>query len=73
MMTVFSFIVEYSRSKEAYFASRFFTSMAGHGTNDRLLMRLTVSRCEIDLQNIKDTYQAIFGHSLSSDVSVRYE
>lgn len=41
------------------------------GTEDRNLMRLTVSRCEIDLGNIKEKYQAIYGNSLSNAVSVR--
>ncbi len=33
-------------------------------------MRLTVSRCETDLGNIKAAYQSVYGTSLSNDVAV---
>ena len=39
--------------------------MDGWGTEDRNLKRPTVSRCEIDLENIKAVYQRIYGVSLS--------
>ncbi|XP_045032148.1 annexin A4 [Daphnia magna] len=62
-------ILQYSSDKAVYFSSRFFTSIAGAGTADRDLMRLTVSRCEIDLGNIKNAYQTVYGEALSSAVS----
>ncbi|KAI9563873.1 hypothetical protein GHT06_011340 [Daphnia sinensis] len=62
-------ILQYSRDKAKYFASRFHESIAGAGTADQDLMRLTISRCEIDLGNIKTAYQNIYAVSLSSDVS----
>lgn len=62
--------MQYSRDKAKYFASRFHESIAGVGTEDRDLMRLTISRCETDLGNIKTAYQNIYSVSLSSDVSV---
>ncbi len=66
----FSFAVQYSADKALYFSSRFHTTIAGAGTADRDLMRLTVSRCETDLGNIKMAYQYIYGVSLSNAVSV---
>ena len=66
----FSFAVQYSADKALYFSSRFHTTIAGAGTADRDLMRLTVSRCETDLGNIKMAYQYIYGVSLSTAVSV---
>lgn len=63
-------IVRYSRDKAAYFAARFFVSISGAGTADRDLRRLTVSRCETDLGNIKTAYQNIYSVSLSTAVSV---
>ena len=65
-----SFSVQYSADKALYFSSRFHTTIAGAGTADRDLMRLTVSRCETDLGNIKIAYQNIYGISLSTAVSV---
>ena len=66
----FSFAVQYSADKALYFSSRFHTTIAGAGTADRDLMRLTVSRCETDLGNIKMAYQYIYEVSLSNAVSV---
>jgi annexin A7/11 len=62
--------VQYSRDKARYFSERFQASIAGAGTADRDLMRLTVSRCETDLGNIKSAYQTVYGESLSNAVSV---
>ncbi len=62
--------VQYSRDKAKYFSARFHVSVAGAGTADRDLMRLTVSRCETDLGNIKVAYQDVYGESLSNAVSV---
>ena len=62
--------VQYSRDKARYFSSRFHASVAGAGTADRDLMRLTVSRCETDLGNIKVAYQNVYGESLRNAVSV---
>ena len=62
--------MQYSRDKAMYFSSRFHVSVAGVGTADRDLMRLTVSRCETDLGNVKVAYQDVYGESLSNAVSV---
>jgi annexin A7/11 len=63
-------LVQYSRDKAVYFSSRFYTTIAGAGTADRDLMRLTISRCETDLGNIKIAYQSLYGMSLSTAVTV---
>lgn len=65
-----TFSVQYSRNKAAYFASRFHWTVAGAGTADRDLKRLTVSRCETDLGNIKTEYENIYNIALSTAVSV---
>ena len=62
--------MQYSRDKAMYFSARFHVSVAGVGTADRDLMRLTVSRCETDLGNIKVAYQNVYGESLRNAVSV---
>ena len=58
-------------NKYNYFASRFYTTTSSLGTLDEALQRLTVSRCEVDLGNIKDAYAQLYGESLHNDVSVR--
>jgi len=61
-------IVECVQSTPAYFAKRLFKAMDGIGTNDSTLIRIIVSRCEIDLGNIKAEYERIYDKTLISAV-----
>ena len=51
-----------------YFAMRIRESVKGLGTNDSKLVRVIVSRCEIDLPQIKEAYQRIYQRDLLHDV-----
>ena len=51
-----------------YFATRIREAVRGLGTNDTKLVRVIVSRCEIDLSYIKQAYQKIYHRDLLSDV-----
>lgn len=68
---LYHFIVKSVRDKSAYFAKRLHESMAGFGTNDRALIRIVVTRCEIDMVEIKNAYMSMYGKSLEADIAVR--
>lgn len=69
--------VKCARNKPAYFAEQLHEAMKGLGTKDDDLIRLIVSRAEIDLLQIKHEYKQAYGKSLhdavKSELSGDYE
>ncbi|CAH1100892.1 unnamed protein product [Psylliodes chrysocephalus] len=57
------------RDRPMYLATRLHDAMAGMGTDDRTLIRIIVSRSEIDLAEIKEAYEAKYSKSLYERVS----
>ncbi|XP_078429581.1 annexin 5 [Wolffia australiana] len=51
-----------------YFAKELYKAMKGVGTDDSTLIRIVVSRTEIDMQYIKAEYQKEYGKSLSDAI-----
>lgn len=63
-------LVEFTQSPHAFFAKRLNAAMKGIGTNDTTLIRIIVSRSEIDLGDIKNEFERIFDRTLLSAVKV---
>jgi annexin A7/11 len=59
-------IVRVAHNRHEFFAQRLHKSMAGIGTTDKSLIRLIVTRCEIDMMDIKEEFQKKYGKTLKS-------
>lgn len=62
--------VECVQSPSAFFAKRLFKAMDGAGTDDTTLIRIIISRSEIDLGNIKEEFERLYDRTLLSAVKV---
>ena len=51
-----------------YFATRVKDAIKGFGTNDNLLMRIIISRDEIDMPQIKEAYLKLYGKDMVKDI-----
>lgn len=63
-------IVECVQSPAAFLAQRLHKAIEGMGTDDRTLIRIIVSRAEIDLGTIKAEYERLYNRTLHNDVKV---
>ena len=45
-----------------------YKAIKGWGTNDKMLIRVLVSRCDVDLLNIMEAYQKLYGKSMYDDI-----
>ena len=61
-------IVYATLSPSEYFATRVHDAVKGLGTKDHLLIRVIVSRSEIDMPQIKQYYKQLFGKDMYDDV-----
>ena len=61
-------IVYATLSPSEYFATRIHDAVKGLGTRDHLLIRVLVSRSEIDMPQIKQYYKQLFGKDMYDDV-----
>lgn len=59
-------IVKSIREMHTYFAESLYYSMKGAGTNDSTLIRIVVSRSEIDMVQIKEKFNEVLGKTLGS-------
>jgi annexin A7/11 len=70
-LCTFAFLtVKIVRNRPAYFAERLELAMRGLSTDHNTLIRIIVSRSEIDLANIKLEYERMYGKTLYGSVEV---
>ena len=62
-------VVKSIRYRPAYFAELLYNSMKGLGTRDNDLIRIIVTRAEIDLRDIQQSYHQLYKTSLESAIS----
>ncbi|XP_074108858.1 annexin B11 isoform X2 [Cotesia typhae] len=62
-------IVRCVNHRAGYFAKQLYKSMHGMGTNDRRLIRLVVTRVEIDMGEIKQAYLQKYGKTLEDAIA----
>ncbi|XP_070517229.1 annexin B11 isoform X2 [Cardiocondyla obscurior] len=70
-------IVKCVKNRASFFAEQLYKSMKGLGTDDSRLIRLVVTRCEVDMGEIKNVFVHQYGESLeyfiSGDCSGHYK
>ncbi|KAI5700764.1 hypothetical protein M8J75_002657 [Diaphorina citri] len=61
-------IVDFIHNPIAYYTKQLYRSMRGPGTDDATLMRILISRSEIDLENIKREFERRYERTLKSAI-----
>ncbi|XP_050579418.1 annexin B11-like isoform X2 [Bombus affinis] len=62
-------IVKCVKSRAGFFAEQLYKSMKGLGTDDDRLIRLVVTRCEVDMGEIKETFRQLYNESLEEFIT----
>jgi len=60
----FEWTLEFVENRQAFFAKRIHAAFSGLGTHDKDLVRVIISRAHVDLYEIADSYNILFGKSL---------
>lgn len=66
-------IVKCVKNRSSFFAEQLHKSMKGLGTDDSRLIRLVVTRSEVDMGEIKNVFLQQYGESLEDFISVSYQ
>lgn len=69
LQSSFLVLVQCIENKQLFFANRLHDAMKSKGAKEKLLTRIVVSRCEVDLRKVCDEYKAQFGETLQKTIS----
>ncbi|XP_029447843.1 annexin A13 isoform X2 [Rhinatrema bivittatum] len=61
-------LVQCTRDCQSYFAGKLHKAMKGAGTDEDMVIRILVTRAEIDLQTIKEKFHQMYNKSLASAI-----
>ncbi|XP_037623737.1 annexin A2-like [Sebastes umbrosus] len=64
----FLVLVKCFENKQLYFASRLNEAMKSKGAKEKIVTRIIVSRCEVDLKKVCSEYKATFGESVQKTI-----
>uniref|UniRef100_A0A671Y726 Annexin n=1 Tax=Sparus aurata TaxID=8175 RepID=A0A671Y726_SPAAU len=64
----FLVLVQCFENKQLYFAKRLNEAMKSKGAKEKMVTRIIVSRCEVDLKKICSEYKSCFGQSLQKTI-----
>ncbi|CAI5664182.1 unnamed protein product [Oreochromis niloticus] len=64
----FLVLVQCFENKQLYFAKRLNEAMKSKGAKEKIVTRIIVSRCEVDLKKICSEYKSCFGQSLQQTI-----
>ena len=70
IFTLLYLVVRCLKNKSAMFAKRLHDAMKGLGTDDNALVRVIISRCEVDMVQIKEEFQKAYNQSLAKFIEV---
>ncbi|XP_076863586.1 annexin A2a [Brachyhypopomus gauderio] len=62
-------LVDCFENKQVYFAKRLSDAMKSKGAKEKVVTRIIVSRCEVDLKKIRTEFKAITGKSLYQTIT----
>lgn len=68
LQTSFLVLVQCFENKQLYFAKRLNEAMKSKGAKEKMVTRIIVSRCEVDLRKICSEYKSCFGQSLQQTI-----
>lgn len=71
-MNCFIVSVEYARNPFAYFAKQLHRAIEVANVDDQTLIRIIITRSEIDLGSIKKEYKKLYNKTLRSEIKVRF-